>query len=108
MEKDPLQAVNKIVILIEREKQTKTKSGIIIENQVNREPFAVGKVVSTGNGIEMNNGKFQTPPVKKGDTVLYDKNKCAMMNGMSYISSDHIVAIVNDEAALPTGYYETN
>jgi len=107
MKKDPVQAVNKIVILKEREKQTKTKAGIIIENQVNREPFAIGTVISVGNGIEMNNGSFQVPPVKKGDTVLYDKNKVAMMNDMVYISSDHIVAIVNDDNALPTGYYET-
>ena len=58
------------------------------------------------NGIELINGDFQVPPVKKGDTIFYDKGKVAVMNGLVYLNSDHIVAIVNDSSHLPTGYYE--
>ena len=104
--KDPIQAVGKVVILKEMEIQTKTASGIIIEGMRNREPFAIGTVVSVGNGIELINGEFQVPPVKKGDTIFYDKGKVAIMNGLVYINADHIIAIVNDASQLPTGYYE--
>lgn len=104
--KDPVQAVGKIVIIKEMEKQTKTASGIIIEGMKNRDPFAVGTVVSVGRGIELITGEMQVPPVEKGDTILYDKGKVATMNGLTYINADHILAIVNDKKELPTGYYE--
>ena len=103
---DPVQAVGKIVILKEMEIQTKTASGIIVEGVRNREPFSVGTVVSVGNGIQMTNGELQVPPVKKDDIIFYDKSKVASMSGLTYINSDHIVAVVNDKSQLPTGYYE--
>ena len=73
--------------------QTKTASGIIIEGMKNRDPFAVGTIVSVGEGYALLNGDFQVPPVKKGDTVFYDKGKVAIMNGLVYINSDHIMIL---------------
>tara|TARA_Y100000310_G_C20299031_1_gene630872 strand:+ start:176 stop:505 length:330 start_codon:yes stop_codon:yes gene_type:complete len=105
-EQDPVQAVGKIVILKEMEIQTKTASGIIVEGMRNREPFSVGTVISVGKGIQMTNGELQVPPVEKDNIVFYDKGKVALMNGLTYINSDHIVAVVNDTSQLPTGYYE--
>ncbi len=104
--KDPIQAVGKIVILKEMERQTKSEGGIIIEGMVNRDPFAIGTVVSVGEGVPLSTGIVSAPPVKKGDVIFYDKNKVLVMNDLVYINSDFIVAIVNDKSQLPTGYYE--
>jgi len=107
-EKDPIQAVGKIVIIKEMEIQKTTASGIIIEGMKNKEPFAIGTVVSVGEGIQMIDGGYQVPQVSKGDVVFYSKNHVATMNGLIYINSDHIVAVVNDKSKLPTGYYEVS
>ena len=105
-EKDPIQAIGKIVILKEMEAQTKTASGIIVEGMRNKEPFAIGTVISVGNGIQLSDGEMQVPPMSKGDTVFYDKNKTVSMNGLSYTNADFIVAIINDESQIPKGYYQ--
>jgi len=106
IEKDPVQAIGKIVILKEMEAQTKTASGIIVEGMRNKEPFAIGTVISVGNGIQLLEGEIQVPPVSKGDIVFYDKNKTATMNGLAYTNSDFIIAIINDESQIPKGYYQ--
>jgi|19_taG_2_1085344.scaffolds.fasta_scaffold01866_6 co-chaperonin GroES (HSP10) len=105
-EKDPIQAIGKIVIIKEMEAQTTTASGIIVEGMRNKEPFAIGTVISVGNGIQLLDGEVQVPPVSKGDTVFYDKNKTATMNGLAYTNSDFIIAIINDESQIPKGYYQ--
>ena len=104
--KDPVEALGRIVIIKEMEQQKKTASGIYIEGMTNKEPFAVGTVISVGKGIHTSTGQTQVPSVKADDIVFYDKGKVARMNGLVYISADHIVAIVNDKSQLPTGYYE--
>lgn len=54
------------------EPETKTKSGIYLPESAKERPMQ-GKVVSTGSGKLLDNGKRSAVNVKKGDTVLFGK-----------------------------------
>ncbi len=52
--------------------ETKTSSGLFLPESAKEKPMQ-GKVVATGPGKLLDNGKRQGPLVKKGDTVVYGK-----------------------------------
>ncbi|MBL8675631.1 MAG: co-chaperone GroES [Rhodospirillales bacterium] len=54
------------------EAETKTKGGIIIPDTAQEKPMQ-GKVVSTGKGTRLEDGRLQPMDVKAGDVVLYGK-----------------------------------
>ena len=54
------------------EPETKTASGSFLPEGAKEKPIQ-GKVVAIGPGKLLENGKRSTPPVKKGDTVVYGK-----------------------------------
>ena len=54
------------------EAETKTASGIFLPESAKEKPMQ-GKIVATGPGKLLDNGKRAKPAVKKGDTVVYGK-----------------------------------
>ncbi len=60
-------------IIVKRvEEEAKTKGGIIIPDTAKEKPQE-GRVVAVGKGKVTEDGKLQTPEVKKGDRVLFSK-----------------------------------
>ena len=60
-------------ILIEPlEAESKTASGIILPEGAQEKP-AQGKIISVGQDIYLDNGKFIPAPAKVGDVVFYKK-----------------------------------
>ncbi|OHA79470.1 MAG: co-chaperone GroES [Candidatus Yonathbacteria bacterium RIFCSPHIGHO2_01_FULL_44_41] len=55
------------------EAETRTKSGIIIPDTVNKERPEQGMVVAVGAGRTTDEGKTITPKVKVGDVVIFSK-----------------------------------
>ena len=53
--------------------KTKTQSGIIIPDTVDKEKPEQGKVIAVGLGKRNDDGIFMPPQVKKGDTVVFSK-----------------------------------
>jgi chaperonin GroES len=60
------------VIVKRLEEEVKTKGGIIIPDTAKEKP-AQGRVVATGKGKVLDNGKVVEMSVKSGDTVLFGK-----------------------------------
>ena len=60
------------VIVKPLEAETKTASGIFLPESAKERPMQ-GKVVATGPGKLLDNGKRQEMLVKKGDTVVFGK-----------------------------------
>jgi chaperonin GroES len=60
------------VIVRRLEEEEKTKGGIIIPDTAKEKP-AQGRVVATGKGKVLDNGKVVEMSVKSGDTVLFGK-----------------------------------
>lgn len=60
-------------VLVKRVRETeKTKGGIIIPDTAKEKPQE-GKVVATGKGKIVHDGKLIPPEVKPGDTILFSK-----------------------------------
>ena len=60
-------------VLIEPLKEEVKKGGIILPDTVTKERPEQGKVVATGPGRLMDDGKVHPLAVKKGDVVLFTK-----------------------------------
>jgi len=60
------------VVVRRLEEEEKTKGGIIIPDTAKEKP-AQGRVVATGKGKVLDNGKVVEMSVKSGDTVLFGK-----------------------------------
>ena len=60
------------VVVRRLEEEEKTKGGIIIPDTAKEKP-AQGRVVATGTGKVLDNGKVVEMSVKSGDTVLFGK-----------------------------------
>lgn len=59
--------------LTEEERGSKTKSGIIIPETVDKERPEQGKVVAVGEGKRTEDGKVIPMNIKKGQTVIFSK-----------------------------------
>jgi len=88
-----------IELLSDEENGSKTKSGIIIPDTVDKEKSDQGKVLEVGPGKRDDGGKIIPMSVKKGDTVVFSKysteeikvegKKCLI------VSEENILAIIS-------------
>lgn len=90
---------DKVLVRAERESnQTKTKSGIIIPETINKERSEEGVVIAVGEGKRLDNGQLLPLKVKKGDHVIFSKYGPdeIKIGGEEYliISESNILAIV--------------
>ena len=60
------------VLIQPSDADTKTASGIILPESAQEKP-AMGKVISIGDDLILENGKIMACPVKIGDTVYFKK-----------------------------------
>ncbi|MCD4831330.1 MAG: co-chaperone GroES [Anaerohalosphaeraceae bacterium] len=60
------------IVVKPQEAEAKTAGGIVLPETAKEKPL-MGKVVSTGPGKLMENGKRAEPSVKKNDVVLFGK-----------------------------------
>lgn len=82
----------------DEERGTKTKSGILIPETVDKEKPDQGKVIEVGPGRRDNNAKIVPMSVKKGQKVVFSKYGPdeIKIDGKKYyiISEDNILAII--------------
>jgi chaperonin GroES len=86
-------------ILVERvEAEEKTAGGIVLPDTAREKPKQ-GKVLSTGEGKVLDNGKRSAFQVKKGDTVLFTSYAGSeiKIDGKEYLimTEDDVLAIVS-------------
>ena len=86
-------------ILVERvEAEEKTAGGIVLPDTAREKPRQ-GKVLSTGEGKVLENGKRGAFQVKKGDLVLFSSyaGSEVTVDGKEYLimTEDDVLAIVN-------------
>ena len=86
-------------IVVERlEAEEKTAGGIVLPDTAKEKPKQ-GKVLSTGEGKVLDNGKRQAFQVKKGDKVLFTSyaGSEVKIDGKEYLimSEDDILAVVS-------------
>lgn len=85
-----------VVELVEQE--AKTASGIYLPDTAQKKP-QTGKVVATGNGRVLDNGKRNDLTVKVGDKVLFSKygGNEVVIDGkdLTILDEDQIYAILN-------------
>jgi len=78
--------------------QSKTKSGIIIPETINKERPEEGRVVAVGEGRRLDNGQLVPLKVKKGDRVIFSKYGPdeIKIEGEEYliVSESNILAII--------------
>jgi len=88
-------------ILVERvEAEEKTSGGILLPDSAREKPKQ-GKVLATGDGKALDNGKRSTFQVKKGDTVLFTSyaGSEVSVDGKDYLimTEEDVLAIVTEE-----------
>ncbi|HEX3148773.1 MAG TPA: co-chaperone GroES [Gemmataceae bacterium] len=86
-------------ILVERvEAEEKTAGGILLPDSAREKPKQ-GKVLATGDGKVLDNGKRSTFQVKKGDRVLFTSyaGSEVSVDGKDYLimTEEDVLAIVN-------------
>ena len=78
------------VLIKEREKQDKTKSGIILMDGVDGD-FVYADVVKTGEGLFTHTGDRIPMTVKPGDTILISKNNLGSQKKVRLNDEDYIL-----------------
>jgi chaperonin GroES len=85
--------------LAEEERGSKTKSGIIIPDTVDKEKPDQGRIIEVGPGKKDNNGKIIPMSVKKGQKVVFSKygpDEIKIGEKKYYIiNEDNILAIID-------------
>jgi len=80
--------------------ETKTKSGIIIPDTVNKERPEQGVVIAVGEGRKTDQGNVIAPRVAVGDTIIFSKygpDEIKVNNEDFFIISEsNILAIIKD------------
>lgn len=74
------------------EKQSKTKSGILIADTAYEVPNT-GTVVSVGPGKTLDSGVLVTPSVKVGDTVVFDSKT----GHLAYVDGIELLVLKEEE-----------
>ena len=79
--------------------QTKTKSGIIIPETIDKERPEEGVVIAVGEGRRLDNGQLLPLKVKKGDHIIFSKYGPdeIKINDEEYliVSESNILAIID-------------
>lgn len=78
------------VLIKEREKQDKTKSGIILIEGVDGD-FVYADVIKTGEGLFTHTGDRIPMTVKAGDTILISKNNLGSQKKVRLDDVDYIL-----------------
>lgn len=66
-------------VLIIPIKKNKTTGGILLPPTADDDSTMVGNVVSTGNGILLNDGRYAPLPVRAKDVVIYDRRTATVI-----------------------------
>jgi len=87
-------------VLVQRlESENKTAGGIVLPDTAKEKPQK-GKVVATGNGKVLDDGKLKQMQVKKGDKVLFTSyaGTEVKIDGKEYLIMDEsdIMGIIED------------
>jgi chaperonin GroES len=89
---------DKILIkpLSDEELGTKSPSGIIIPETINRERADRGTVIAVGEGKRDDNGKIIPPRVRKGDRVIFQWGDKFELNGEEYylVGESNVLAVI--------------
>lgn len=67
-----IKPLNDRIVVLQESKETVTSSGIVLPDSAQEKPQR-GKVVATGPGKILDNGKKAPMEIQVGDTVLYGK-----------------------------------
>ncbi len=85
------------ILVKQLEEDDKSAGGIIIPESAKEKPYQ-GKIISTGNGKVMEDGKVRPLEVKEGDRVLFEKYAGTQikLDGEEYMimREDDILAII--------------
>lgn len=60
-------------LLIRLIDEPKTSGKIVIPDTASKEPVAQGKVLAVGPGRRYDDGKIETPTVKRGDRIIFNR-----------------------------------
>jgi len=93
-----IEPISDNVLVSPQKKETKTESGIILPDSIEKEKPQMGKVVAVGPGKRSFKGEIVKMQVKKGDTVLFSKYSPqeVKLEGKEYfiLKEDDILAII--------------
>ena len=95
-----LQLLNAKVLIKKEEKETTTKSGILLAEGKQEEKVRQGEVVAVGNGKRDDNGKRIPLDVVIGERVMYEysgyKTQEVDIDGVSYhlVNEEDIIGIM--------------
>ena len=94
-----LEPISDNIIVSAQKEETKTKSGIILPDSVQKEKPEIGKVIAVGPGKMSTHGERVKMQVKKGDSVLFSKYSPqeVKIDGKEYLilKEGDILAIIN-------------
>lgn len=83
-------------VLVKRDQLKQTASGIYIPETQRSERSDRGKVIAVGRGKRMASGAIAEPIVRKGDIVIFDKNR----GFPAPDSPDHVFVFEDDILAV--------
>ncbi len=93
-----LKPISDYILVEPRNEETKTKSGIVLPDTVEKEKPQQGEVIATGPGKMMESGIRAQMQVKAGDRVLFSKYSPneVKVEGKEYfvIKEDDVMAII--------------
>lgn len=93
-----LKPISDYILIEPRNEETKTKSGIVLPDTVEKEKPQQGEVIAAGPGKMMENGTRAEMQVKAGDRVLFSKYSPneIKVEGKEYfvIKEDDVMAII--------------
>lgn len=90
-----MQALHDRILLSPLPETTTTAGGIVIPSGM---PSKMARVVSVGQGKLLDNGEYQKPEVKPGDTVLVNQfSELQNEDGIFWVTTEaEILGIVSD------------
>lgn len=88
---------NILVSLEYKQKEEKTKSGLVFLNEGTEQSLrtSIGTVINVGEGRYLNNGQLLKPSVKVGDKILYNKYA-----GVEVMNEDAMYLIIKETDIL--------
>lgn len=93
-----LKPISDYILVEPRTEETKTKSGIVLPDTVEKEKPQQGEVIAVGPGKMLESGKRAEMQVKAGDRVLFSKYSPneIKVEGKEYfvIKEDDVMAII--------------
>jgi chaperonin GroES len=92
---------DKIVVKTVKEEEQKTSSGLVLTTMGSSELRNQGIVIAVGPGIVLQDGSRVEPPVKPGDTIIFNRFNATTVehNGEEYlvITIRDLLVVVEDD-----------